>query len=268
VAADDVSSRLRKTSVFCFFLVGLSLLTFLASTFVFQKEVLSAQATLSWDPVDAPVLAGYRLYYGTASRDYSFTIDNGMQTTCQVTDLNEGTTYYFAVTAYTAEGVETDFSTEVIYPVPNRPIYPTISILWRNRSTGQNAVWYINGTTLASAAWLPSFPDTNWTVVGTADFNGDSKPDILWRSSATGQNAVWYMDGTTFVSVASLPSFPDTNWTVVGTADFNGDGKPDILWRNPVTGENLVWYMNNTTRTSTAFLPPCADTHWTAAEVR
>jgi len=39
-------------------------------------------------------------------------------------------------------------------------------ILWRNKSTGQNVVWLMNGTTYGSYTWLPDVPDTNWEIVG------------------------------------------------------------------------------------------------------
>ena len=33
--------------------------------------VSAADITLAWDPVTQPELAGYRIYYGSASRQYS-----------------------------------------------------------------------------------------------------------------------------------------------------------------------------------------------------
>jgi len=59
-------------------------------------------------------------------------------------------------------------------------------ILWRDSSSGQNAVWYMDGTTHTGDGSIQSVP-VNWQIVGAGDFNGDVKPDILWRDSATGQ---------------------------------------------------------------------------------
>jgi hypothetical protein len=39
-------------------------------------------------------------------------------------------------------------------------------ILWRNKSTGQNVVWFMNGATYSSYAELMQVPDTNWEIVG------------------------------------------------------------------------------------------------------
>ncbi|HZR15726.1 MAG TPA: LamG-like jellyroll fold domain-containing protein [Verrucomicrobiae bacterium] len=78
-----------------------------------------AQAlTFTWAPDSTPGIAGYRLYYGSASRSYPNTIDVGNSTTAAVNGLLTGTTYYFAVTAYTTAAVESDFSSEIAYTVP------------------------------------------------------------------------------------------------------------------------------------------------------
>ena len=89
-------------------------------------------------------------------------------------------------------------------------------ILWRNKSTGQNVVWLMNGTALSSYLWIDTVADTNWQIVGTGDFNGDGKTDILWRNKSTGQNVVWLMNGSTYSSYAELMQVADTNWGIVG----------------------------------------------------
>ncbi len=71
-----------------------------------------ATATLSWDPVNDPTVQGYNVYYGTSSRHYQTYANAGPHTTYTVTNLQPGTTYYFAVTAYNSAG-ESDYSDEV-----------------------------------------------------------------------------------------------------------------------------------------------------------
>jgi hypothetical protein len=76
--------------------------------------------TLAWDApttnADGSVLedlAGYRVYYGTISGNYSTNIDVGMDTTAQIILPNNGSTYYFATTAYDTSGNESGFSNEM-----------------------------------------------------------------------------------------------------------------------------------------------------------
>jgi hypothetical protein len=142
-----------------------------------------------------------------------------------------------------------------------------LDILWRNATTGENRVWFMDGTTLTGTASLPTTSVLAWTIGGVGDFNNDGKPDILWRRPDTGKNAVWFMDGTTCTGTASLPVESDTNWMIAGTGDFNGDGKPDILWRNVSTGENRVWFMDGIARAGTAALPTTSILAWTIGGV-
>ena len=137
-----------------------------------------------------------------------------------------------------------------------------VDILWRNQSSGDDIVWFMNGTTLSGGAVLTSVPDTNWKIGGVADLNGDGKSDIVWRNQATGDNVVWFMDGTTLTGGAVLMPISDTNWEIGATGDFNNDARRDILWRNRATGDNIVWFMNGTTVTGGAVLTPVSDTNW------
>jgi hypothetical protein len=85
--------------------------------------------TLAWDPDASGSIAGYRLYDGMVSRAYTNVIDTRTATTQAVTGLTIGVTYFFAVTAYDTNGLESDYSAEISYTVPvptNNP--PTISL--------------------------------------------------------------------------------------------------------------------------------------------
>ncbi len=82
----------------------------------FPKIIYAAQVTLEWDAVIHPLLEGYVVHYGTYSRDYDVSLDVGNWTSCTIADLEEDVVYYFAVTAYSTEGEESDFSNEVSHP--------------------------------------------------------------------------------------------------------------------------------------------------------
>jgi hypothetical protein len=81
--------------------------------FIHPSSVLAAHISLAWDSVDDPALAGYRLYYGTASRSYTAVVDVGTATDCSLENLTDRTTYFVAVTAVDISGLESDYSNEV-----------------------------------------------------------------------------------------------------------------------------------------------------------
>ncbi len=137
-------------------------------------------------------------------------------------------------------------------------------ILWRNISTGQNKVWYMNKIIYSGSGSIATVPGSAWTIAGTGDFNGDGKSDILWENTSTGAVLVWYMNGVTFLGSGTTTSETDKNWKIVGVGDFNNDVKPDILWRNSVSGANRVWYMDGMVRLGVApLLPTITDLNWT-----
>jgi len=88
-------------------------------TLSFPQIIHAAQVTLEWDAVIHPLLQGYVVHYGTYSGDYDVSLDVGNWTSVTIADLEEGETYYFAATAYSTEGEESDYSNEVSYSGSN-----------------------------------------------------------------------------------------------------------------------------------------------------
>ena len=134
-------------------------------------------------------------------------------------------------------------------------------IFWRNAQNGQNWMWIMDGN---QADWpecgpVESLEDTNWEVVGAADFSNDGKQDLFWRNMDTGQNQIWFMNGRTVVNVGDVTTVGDTSWVIPGFADFNGDGYADVVWqdRNPASGTKgtvAIWLLDHNAFVGAAFL--------------
>ena len=112
----------RKPPAFLSYSVSRRLTIFLFIVFLLPLSLSAlaqaAQVTLAWDPNTEPDLAGYKLYYGTSSGNYSNSIAVGNVTTYTVTNLSAGVTYYFALTALNSMLLESGYSNEISYSVP------------------------------------------------------------------------------------------------------------------------------------------------------
>lgn len=163
-------------------LVFLETLILVFSIFSFPLCIPPANAasvTLAWDPNSEPEVVGYRVYYGKALGNYESLIDVGNQTTCSISDLEDGEVYYFVVTAYNLLGRESDFSSELKYPepfslttslstgqnlisIPLEPLNPSISAVTETLSPCLLQVLMYTKDAEGTDTWLyydPSFPD-------------------------------------------------------------------------------------------------------------
>ena len=77
----------------------------IAFTFGNFKVQAAQSVSLAWDANTASDIVGYRLYTGTASGVYTQQIEVGNNTSTSVSNLVDGTTYFFAVTDYNTSGV-------------------------------------------------------------------------------------------------------------------------------------------------------------------
>jgi len=88
----------------------------LFSLSLFALEQISHAAILKWNANTEVNLSGYKVYYGTSSRNYDSFVDVGNVTECELfepLDPNEGLTYYIALTAYNTFDNESEKSHEV-----------------------------------------------------------------------------------------------------------------------------------------------------------
>jgi hypothetical protein len=92
------------------------------------SQAQAASVQLSWNPPTSNAdgtplndLAGYIIYYGQSSSNYSTTIDVGDRTTYTLSGLAGGQRYYFAVTAYDTSQNKSAFSNEASLITPTDP---------------------------------------------------------------------------------------------------------------------------------------------------
>jgi len=87
----------------------------LTTSLVFWAVMVHAQhVTLAWDPSPSPGVNNYRIYFGTNSGSYSFVTNTGLVLTQKVV-LPYVARWFFAATAMDTNGLESDFSNEVVW---------------------------------------------------------------------------------------------------------------------------------------------------------
>jgi len=102
-------------------LLGAACLLFLAAPlFLLGQLNPKNTVTLEWDQNPEPDIAGYKVYSGRASRDYSTSVDVGKVTVWKSGPLAVGP-LYFAITAYNVAGIESGFSNEITSSSPSNP---------------------------------------------------------------------------------------------------------------------------------------------------
>ncbi len=124
---------------------------------------LADTVTLAWLCNTEPDLAGYKVYYGAASRHYATVIDVHKVTTYSVTGLGPGT-WYFSVTAYNTSGAESSYSSEVSTTITSPPVS-------RCDITGDGLINFSDAQLLANVLLGAT------VCPGNCDLNGDGKVD-------------------------------------------------------------------------------------------
>ena len=150
--------------------VGLCLLAGLVSAVARSVE-------LDWNASSSPDVAGYNVYYGTTSGNYSHKVDAGNAVSVTISNLNAGATYFFAATAYDTNGNESAYSSEVSFIVPG--------LLTMSR--GAAALTQSLGLPAAPVMQFPVEPGHWYEVQATTDFHTWT---TIWQTGVAVSN-VW-----------------------------------------------------------------------------
>lgn len=143
-----------------------------------------AGVTFGWTANTDPV-AGYKIHYGPASRTYNQVFDARNVTTGTVSNLLAGTRYFFALTAYNSQGLESDYSNELTYFVPTNigpsgPFRLTITV-----TPSQQKMLTVTGPTNRSYSIEAGTNLTAWTNMGTVTVGGGGSATFVDTNAAS-----------------------------------------------------------------------------------
>jgi len=182
-----------------------------------STTVQAGSVSLAWNASVTPFVAGYKTHYGTASGVYTASVNADTNLAATVTGLTPGVVYYFAVTAYASNGVESVFSNELT----NRlPILPAITA----QPLTQTAVAGTSVTLSVSAAGDPPL-SFQW-VNGLGPISGATASLLSWPQIQDGNAGNYTVIvsnpwGSATSSVATLTVLP-TNTIATAAGAYNG----------------------------------------------
>ena len=181
----------------------------------------SVTVTLAWDTNQEPDVIGYKVHYGTLSKNYQYTVDINNNTSCTIGGLEEGKTYFFAVTAYNSL-FESDYSMELAVDFDGDATVDfdgdaTADVAIYRPSSG---AWFILPSSTGSY-YAVGFGGNPNDVPVPGDYDGDGKTDIAI-----------YRSGTWFILPSSGGSYYTVGFggnpnDVPVPGDYDGDGKTD-----------------------------------------
>jgi len=142
-----------------------------------------ASVRITWQPNTEPDLSGYKIYYGTQSRtvtNYPVVIDVGNRTQYDVSGLNVGGSYFFAVTAYDINGNESGYSLERDITIVDMQPPEIESVLCQQNDLVH--VVFSESVEENSAEQTNNYQISGGVVVQSAELQSDQKTVFLYTT--------------------------------------------------------------------------------------
>jgi hypothetical protein len=146
---------------------------------LFQDPLQAQQSViLGWQPSSDPNAVGYRIYYGTASGNYSNQVWVGNLTSVTIDGLADGVTYYFAATTFNAQNQESGFSNEASYQVPAAVTTNAVPAVQIQSAPAGQFMLTITGPARQSFVIEATQDFKVWTVIGSVMISSNGSVDF------------------------------------------------------------------------------------------
>ena len=182
---------------------------------------------VSWAANGEGDISGYRFFYGTASRAYSYEEDLGLSTEYISPELDEGTTYFFTVAAYDTAGNQSDYANEnqITIPEPDNdaPAPPQIASYSRDEDR-VHLSWHAN-TEEDVVKYLVHYGTTS----GTYDHTADAGLSLSYVSPLLTRNETYYFALTATDTVGNISGYSTEVSIFIPEPDHNAPAVPQIL---------------------------------------
>ena len=202
-----------------------------------------AGISLAWDANTEPDIAGYRIYYGSSSGNYTVTVDVGNTTVATLANLQTDQTYFFVVTAYDTAGVESLPSNEV-NSVPAFNVTPSAGA---NGGISPNTAQTVSGGGSATFTATPNtgYAVNQWVLNGTPVQTGGTGYTV---GNVTGSRTVQVTFKLASVQYTVTPSAGANGGISPNRAQTVSSGGSATFTATPNTGYAVdQWLVNGAT---------------------
>jgi PKD repeat protein len=175
----------------------------------FSSMAIAGSLNLAWDASPSSDVGGYKIYYGQTSQNYTASVDVGNVTTYQMTGLQDGATYFFALKAYnTAKSIESVYSNQASATVSS---VSTVSANFSTNITSGNpgmVVAFTPITTGTITQWLWNFGDGGTSTAQTPTHTYNLAGSYTVSLTVTGSTGSATKIASNFITVTNPTALP------------------------------------------------------------